>query len=216
MLDRRNCHLVTHDIDEALEALGAVVTDPGDRCRGQRHAEQIGHQRGKTFLRQQLVVQQVEHDGADPLAVLHRSRHPIRKGRPCLCSARRATAVVRPVFGNDQWLRFGQVELLPRNMAGGHRLGQQCAAPGAGRRIMVDDRIGRLGSTQRLPRMAFLAARLLAGGFPQTADPHRLLQPVTRWRLAAVAAVQAEPALQLGNACLHRCHLGRMACLLRQ
>ena len=70
MLDRRNCHLVTHDIGEALEALGAVVTDPGDRCRGQPHAEQIGHQRGETFLRQQLVVQQVEHDGADPLAML--------------------------------------------------------------------------------------------------------------------------------------------------
>ena len=52
MLDRRNCHLVTHDIGEALEALGAVVTDPADGCRGQPHAEQIGHQRGETFLRQ--------------------------------------------------------------------------------------------------------------------------------------------------------------------
>src|SRR4029077_17345888 len=109
-----------------------------------------------------------------------------------------------------------QVELLPRDMAGGHRLGQRRATPGASRRIMVDDRIGRRSSTQRLPRMTFLAARLLAGVFPQTADPHRLLQPVTRWRLAAVAAVQAEPALQLSNACLHRCHLSRMACLLRQ
>ncbi len=82
MLDRRRCHLVTHDIGEALEAFGAVVTDPGDGCRGQPHAEQIGHQRGETFLRQQLVVQQVEHDGADPLAVLHRSRHPIGKAPP--------------------------------------------------------------------------------------------------------------------------------------
>jgi hypothetical protein len=44
-------------------------------------------------------------------------------------SARRATTVVRPVFGNDQWLRFGQVERLPRDMAGGHRLGQRCATP---------------------------------------------------------------------------------------
>jgi hypothetical protein len=81
---------------------------------------------------------------------------------------------------------------------------------------MVDDRIGRLGSTQRLPRMTFLAARLFSGVFPQTADPRRLLQPVTRWRLAAVAAVQAEPALQLGDARLHRCHLRRMTRLLRQ
>jgi len=216
MLDWRRCHLVAHDIGETVEAFGAVMTDPGNSCRGQPHAEQIGHQRGETFLRQQLVVQQVEHDGADPLAILHRRRHPVGKARPCLHSARRATTVVRPVFGNDQWLRFGQVELLPCDMAGGHRLGQRCATPGASRRIMIDDRSGRLGSTQRLPRMTVLAARPLAGVFPQTADPRRLLQPVTRWRLAAVAAVQAEPALQLGDARPHRCHLRRMTRLLRQ
>ena len=69
---------------------------------------------------------------------------------------------MRPVFGDDQRLRFGQVDHLPRGMAGGRRLGQRRATPGAGRWVMVDDRIGRLGPTQRLPRMAFLSAGLLA------------------------------------------------------
>ena len=42
----------------------------------QAHAEQVGHQRGQAILRQELVVQQIDHDGADPRAVLHRRRHP--------------------------------------------------------------------------------------------------------------------------------------------
>ena len=64
------------------EALGAVLADPGDGGRGQPHAEQIGHQRGETLLGQQLIVQQVEHQGADPLAVLHRCGHPIGESLP--------------------------------------------------------------------------------------------------------------------------------------
>ena len=105
---------------------------------------------------------QVEHESADPLAILHRRGRPIGEPRPCLCSARRTATVMRPVFGDHQRLRFGQIEHLPRGMAGGHRLGQRRATPGASRGVMVDDRIGRLGSTQRLPRMAFLPPGLLA------------------------------------------------------
>jgi hypothetical protein len=39
---------------------------------------------------------------------------------------------MRPVFGDDQRLRFGQVDHLPRGMAGGRRLGQRRATPGSG------------------------------------------------------------------------------------
>src|SRR5208337_3130152 len=38
----------------------------------------------------------------------------------------------------------------------------------------------------------------------------RLLQPVAGWRLAAVTAVQAEPALQLRDTGLQNCNLGRL------
>jgi len=81
---------------------------------------------------------------------------------------------------------------------------------------MVNDRVGRLGSTQRLARMSLLPAWLLAGAFPQAADPWRLAQPVARWRFAAVAAVLPEPALQFCNARPHRRHLSRMMRRLRQ
>jgi hypothetical protein len=30
---------------------------------------------------------------------------------------------MRPMFGDDQWLGFGQIEHLPSGMARGHRLG---------------------------------------------------------------------------------------------
>ena len=65
---------------------------------------------------------------------------------------------------------------------------------------MVNERVGRLAPAQRLAQMARLPAGLLAGALSQAADPRRLLQPVTGRRLAAVAAVQPETALQLGNA----------------
>ena len=210
MLDRRCCHLVAHDIGETLEAFGAVVTDSGNRCCGQPHAEQIGHQPREAFLRQQLAVQQVEHDGTDPLAILHRRRQPIRKARPCLRSARRTTTAVRPVFGNHQRPRFWQVKFLPRGMAGGHCRAQRCATLLASRRIMVDDRIRRLGPAQRLARMTLLASRFLARAFAQTAHPSRLFQPVTRCRLAAVAAVQPETALQLGDTGIQNRNLRRL------
>jgi hypothetical protein len=81
---------------------------------------------------------------------------------------------------------------------------------------MVDDRIGRLAPAQCLARMALLPTGLLAGRFPQTADARRLPQPIAgRW-LAAVAAVQPETALQLGNLCAQCRHVGRMPGLLRQ
>jgi hypothetical protein len=50
MLDRCRCHLVTHGMGEALKALSAAMTDPGDRRRGQPHAEQVGHQHGEALL----------------------------------------------------------------------------------------------------------------------------------------------------------------------
>ncbi len=161
-------------------------------------------------------MQQVEHEGADPLAVLHRRCHPIGESRTRLAATGRTAAAMGAVFGDDQRSRFGQIDDLTGNEAGRHRLGQPTAATGTVRRIVVNDRVGRLGATQRLSLMALLPAGLLAGPFPQTADPHRLLQSVAGWRLAAVAAVQTQPALQLGNARLHRRHLSCVTRLLRQ
>ena len=169
---------------------------------------------GQTLLGQQLVVQQIEHEGADPRAVLHRRGDPFGEARPGLRAAGRATAVVRAVFGDDQRPRFGQIEHLPGDVAVAiaavSAAPHSCRSADNGRWWRQVSRPAR----KRFTRMALLTAGLLARPFPQTADPRRLLQPVAgRW-LAAVAAVQPEPALQFRDPCSQRRHLGGVARLL--
>jgi hypothetical protein len=65
---------------------------------------------------------------------------------------------------------------------------------------MVDDDVRILDPTEGVSRMTFLSARLFARRFPQALGPGLLLQSVTRWWLAAVAAVQSQPAFQFGYA----------------
>jgi hypothetical protein len=54
--------------------------------------------------------------------------------------------------------------------------------------------------------MTFLPARLFAGGLPQAPDTGRLLQSITRRRLATVAAVEAQPTLQFRKPFLLLCN----------
>jgi len=81
-------------------------------------------------------------------------------------------------------------------MTARHRRGQYRAARRAGLRIMVDGDIGRFSPAKRRTRMAFLTARLVAGRFPQTADPWWPLQPVAGGRFPTVGTVQPEAPLQ--------------------
>lgn len=125
-------------------------------------------------------------------------------------------AGVRPVFGDDQRPWLGKIKHLPGNMVCCHRRGQRRAARRAGLRVVVDGGVGGLGATQGLARMAGLPATRPAGGLSQVADPRRLLQPVAgRW-LAAVAAVQPDLPLQLGNPLPQLRHLRRMTRLQSQ
>src|SRR5215210_3236927 len=216
VLERCRGHVVAHGISEALAAPSSIPADPGNGRGDQRHPEEIRHRLGQPLLRQQLVMQQVEHKGGDPRAVLYRRGDPWGKGRPRLPAAGRATAGVRAMFGDDQRPRFGKVEHLPGDVVGRHRRGQRRAARRAGLRVMVDGGVGIFGPPQGPARMARLPARLLAGRLPQVADPRRLLQPVAGRGLAAVAAVQSDLALQLGDPLSQRRHLRRVARLLRQ
>jgi hypothetical protein len=54
--------------------------------------------------------------------------------------------------------------------------------------------------------MPLLTAGGLSRWLAQVPDPSRLLQPIARRRLAAVAAVEGEPALQLGDVGLQPCN----------
>ena len=111
------------------------------------------------------------------------------------------------MLGDDEGPRVGQIEHLPGAVADARVLIQARAAPGAGRRVMIDHDIG----FSDLPTLAFVAllpARFLAGPVPQAPRPRRLRQPIARRRLAAIRAVQPEPALELRQPRLQRRILG--------
>ena len=199
VLDRRRCDMVSHDIGEALEAPGTVLADPGDGRGHQLHPEEIGQQLDQTLLGQQLVVQEIEHESADPRAVLHGRVDAVGKRRPRLRAAGGASAIVCTMFGDDERLRLGQIEHLPGAVADARVRIEARAAPRAGRRVMIDDVIGISDLPQGLAFVTFLPARLLGRTFPQARHPRRLLQSIARRRLAAVRTVQSELALKFGN-----------------
>ena len=153
-------------------------------------------------------MQEIEHKRADPRAVLHRRVDAVRKQRPRLRAASGASAIVRTMLGDDERPRLGQIEHLPGAVADARVLIQARAAPGAGRRVMIDHDVGIGDLPQRLAFVALLPARFLAGPVPQACYPRRLLQPITRRRLAAVRTVQPEPALELRQPRLQRRILG--------
>jgi hypothetical protein len=64
---------------------------------------------------------------------------------------------------------------------------------------MIDDPV-RLGNLpQGLAFMTFPPARWFVRRFAQARHPRRLLEPVTRRRLAAVGTVQSQPSLKFGD-----------------
>ena len=69
---------------------------------------------------------------------------------------------------------------------------------------MIDNVVRICDLAQGLPRVTLLPAPWLAGPFPQALHPYRLLQPIARRRLAAVRAVQSEPALKFRDPCFQR------------
>ena len=114
------------------------------------------------------------------------------------------------MLGDDErgWLR--QVEHLAGAVAGAHGGRHRRTAGRAGRRIMIDDPV-RLGNLpQGLAFMTFLPARRLVRRFAQARHPRRLLEPVTRRRLAAVGTVQSKPSLKLGDTRFQGRDLGRL------
>ena len=101
------------------------------------------------------------------------------------------------MLGDDERTRLGQIEHLPGAVVDARVLIQARAAPGAGRRVMIDHDVGIGDLPQRFAFVALLPALFLAGPVPQARHPRRLRQPIARRRLAAIRAVQPEPALEL-------------------
>src|SRR5664280_918717 len=103
------------------------------------------------------------------------------------------------MFGDDEGVRFGQIEHLTGVMTDARFRLEARAAHRAGHRVMVDDVIGICDLPQGLAFVTLLPARFPVGPFAQVLHPRRLLQAITRWRLAAVRTVQSQPALEFGE-----------------
>ena len=161
----------------------------------QLHAEQIGHQRGQAFFRQQLVVQQIQHKGAIRVPYCTGAATPVGKRRPgsraAGCAAGRPCARCSVTIS---WPWFGQIEHLPGDMAQSPSPAVS-GSPQRGADLRDNGRRSHRAFrslAQRVARMALLpAASALPDDSPQAADPRRLLQPVARRRLAAVACCPA-------------------------
>ena len=204
VLDRRRFHQVADHLDDAFEAPGAASAHPRDGRRNQGDGEQIRHQLGQTIFGQELVVRQVDHHGPDPRAIPHRAGDASGKGGPGLPATSPATATMRPMLHDHQGPGLGQIENLAGAMAGGHLRRQSRTTVRAGLGIMIGNRVGFGDLAQGLALVALLPARLAARLLAQApgAPPlprRRLAQSIAGRRLAAVGAVQAEPALEFSS-----------------
>ena len=116
------------------------------------------------------------------------------------------------MFGDNQRLRLGQIEHLPRRVTLlRHVLRQRSSAFDAGQGKVMFDFVGLGALPQRLARVTRLPAWLPLGFLAQAPHSRRLFQPVARRRLRAVRAVQTELAFKFGNPRLQSRDLGRLS-----
>src|SRR5208283_3827550 len=210
VFDGRAGDVIADRRDHALQPLGAGAAHCGEGRRGKLHAEQIGHEGDEARFGQQLIVQQIDHEGGDPGPILHRRVNAFGEVRSRRGAASGAVAGVRTMFGDNQRPRFRQIEYLSRRVTPRHVQRQRRAAFGAGRGKVIFDSVGLGSLPQRLALVALLPARLPLGFLAQAAHPRQLLQPIARRRLAAVRTVQAEPALEFRDPRLQSGNFGRL------
>ena len=183
------------------QPLGRPLAHRRQRRSRHRRTEELGHHLRQTILRQEVGVLQVDRHPGDARAVLHRRRYPVGERRPGHRPAMPAAPGMRPVLGHLQRTRLGQIEDLAgdrRSRLG--RVRKRRTASLAGRRHVILHPIQVIGAAQRLALVAGLPTGLAARFAAQASGSPlrlRLLQPIARRRLAAVAAVEVETALQL-------------------
>ncbi len=184
--------------------LGRPLAHRRQRRSRHRRAEELGHHLRQPILRQEVSVLKVDRHPGNARAVLHRRRHPVGERRPGHRPAMPAALGMRPVLGHLQGARLGQIEHLAgdgRSRPG--RVRKRRTASLAGSRDVILHPIRVIGAAQRLALVAGLATGLAARFAAQASGSPlriRLPQPIARRRLAAVAAVEAETALQLLDA----------------
>src|SRR5262249_41144967 len=155
VLHPRGSDVLAHDVSEAPEPLSASRAHPGDGGRNQLQAEQIGQELRKPILRQKVIVQQIDHKGTDPRAILNWRCDALGEWGRRDGLAFWAAAAVGAMFGHHDF-RLGQIENLPGLVSGAHLRRHLKGAVRAALGIMVDDDIRILDLTQGLSSMTFL------------------------------------------------------------
>lgn len=125
------------------------------RCAATASCRQFGSQFLVEMLdrcRSHTLAEQIDHDRPEARTILHRGRDPFGKSRTGFNSALATAAAMRPMLGDDQRLRLGQIENLASVIRGGHRRCQQRATVPTALGIVVDGRVqsGELGARSRL------------------------------------------------------------------
>lgn len=108
------------------------------------------------------MVAQINHDGGEPRAVLHRRRAPLWKRRSGRLATPTTAADVGAMLDHDQRLWLRQVKNLPGAVRRGHVRRQGRLTTRAVVRIMVEDVVRRGDLAQGCPRMALSPAGWLA------------------------------------------------------
>src|SRR3954453_11648520 len=147
------------------QSVGVSAAYSRDRRSGHFNAEEIGHQYGQAVLGQELIVQQIDHEGCDPGAILHRRIDTIWKQRARLRAAGLALAIMRTMFGDDERRRLGQIKHLARAMANARFRVEGPTARRTGRRVMIDDFVRFPNLSQGLAFVTLLPAWYLARTF---------------------------------------------------
>src|SRR5271167_3581183 len=103
---------LTHRVGKAEQALTRPVTHLLDGRARQAHVEEIEHQRGEAIQRHELKGREIDDDGGDPIAILHRRADPLGKRALGHRTAGRATAAMGAVLGHHKWFRLRQIKDL--------------------------------------------------------------------------------------------------------
>lgn len=130
-------------------------------ARARHHPEQVLHQRRQTILGYELKGREIDHDGGNPLAILHRRSYPIGMLAGADRAAGSTPAAMRAMFGHHQRRRIGKIKDLPCDIAVPGALRQRLGAVVAGWGKVIDDTVGIDHRREGLPRMIRLAAGCL-------------------------------------------------------
>ena len=194
---RRGCDAFANGTIDRRQRFRLAANPTGHGRAAGRRPEQVLQDLRGSFFGHELLSVEVDARRLDALAILGRRNHAFGEGGARASAASRAVVDRRAVLGHDQRL-LRKIENLALFVAGLRIRQKPRPAMRASLGRVLDNPVGLGDLAQRIAAMAFLAPARLACARAQAPQYARLLlQPVARWRLGAVGAVQVQPSPKL-------------------